>query len=86
MAAPAAMVSPNYAVLFFSYGLGKTAVSKLMPGESTPIKLFMAGSFAGASYAFTICPVERVKCLLQVHTNGNDIQDRLTTDFQPKIV
>lgn len=66
MGAPAMMITPNYAVLFFSYGLGKTGVNKLMPGELTPVKLFMAGAFAGAMYAVTICPVERVKCLLQV--------------------
>ncbi len=67
MGAPLMMVTPNYAVLFFSYGLGKTGVSKLMPGELTPPKLFLAGAFAGAMYTVTICPVERVKCLLQVH-------------------
>lgn len=66
MAAPTAMVTPNYAVLFFGYGLGKTCVNTLMPGELTPVKLFLAGAFSGALYTFTICPVERVKCLLQV--------------------
>ncbi|KAG4072012.1 hypothetical protein HA402_010949 [Bradysia odoriphaga] len=68
MAAPTTMITPNYAVLFFSYGLGKTGVSKLMPGELTPVKLFMSGAFAGAMYTFTICPVERVKCLLQIQS------------------
>lgn len=66
MAAPTMMVTPNYAVLFFSYGLGKTGINKLMPGEMTPAKLFLAGAFSGAMYTFTICPVERIKCLLQV--------------------
>lgn len=60
------MVTPNYAVLFFSYGLGKTGVNHLIPGEFTPTKMFLAGAFSGAMYTFTICPVERVKCLLQV--------------------
>lgn len=67
MGAPLTMVTPNYAVLFFSYGLGKTGVNKLMPGELTPIKLFSAGAFSGFMYGFTICPVERIKCLLQVY-------------------
>lgn len=66
MAVPIMMVTPNYAVLFFSYGLGKSGINKLMPGEMTPTKLFLAGAFSGAMYTFTICPVERIKCLLQV--------------------
>lgn len=69
MGAPLMMVTPNYAVLFFSYGLGKTGINQLVPGEFTPIKMFLAGAFSGAMYTFTICPVERVKCLLQVIDN-----------------
>jgi len=68
MGAPTMMVTPNFAVLFFSYGFGKKGVNQLMPGEFTPTKMFIAGAFAGAMYTFTICPVERVKCLLQIQS------------------
>lgn len=32
----------------------------------TPVKMFLAGGFSGAMCTFVVCPVERIKCLLQV--------------------
>lgn len=68
MATPTMMVTPNFALAFFGYGLGKTGVNKLMPGELTPAKMFLAGGFSGAACTFINTPVERIKCLLQVTT------------------
>lgn len=66
MGTPLMMVTPNFALAFFGYGLGKVGVTKLFPGELTPTKMFLAGGFSGAMCTFLICPVERIKCLLQV--------------------
>lgn len=66
MGTPILMVTPNFALAFFGYGVGKTGISKLWPGEMTPIKMFLAGGFSGAMCTFVVCPVERIKCLLQI--------------------
>lgn len=84
MGVPTVMIAPNFAVLFFSYGFGKTGVNKLIPGEFTPSKMFLAGAFSGAMYTFTICPVERIKCLLQVTkmiTNSWETRDSLAAQM-----
>ncbi|XP_037025335.1 mitochondrial carnitine/acylcarnitine carrier protein-like [Bradysia coprophila] len=70
MGTPIMMVTPNFALAFFGYGLGKTGISKLWPGEMTPIKMFFAGGFSGAMCTFLVCPVERIKCLLQIQAGS----------------
>ncbi|KAJ6647772.1 Mitochondrial carnitine/acylcarnitine carrier protein [Pseudolycoriella hygida] len=70
MATPLMMVTPNFALAFFGYGLGKAAITKLFPGELTPMKMFVAGGFSGAMCTFLICPVERIKCLLQIQASS----------------
>lgn len=60
------LLTPVIIMSFTGYGLGKVGINKLLPGELTPMKMFLAGGFSGAMCTFLICPVERIKCLLQV--------------------
>jgi solute carrier family 25 carnitine/acylcarnitine transporter 20/29 len=73
MGTPLLMVSPMFALGFFTYGLGKkiATYTSSAPANTllTPTQLFCAGAFSGTIASFVVAPVERIKCLLQVQVN-----------------
>jgi len=70
MGTPLVMVTPMFALGFFTYGLGKRIVTKVSNSPAntllSPVQLFLAGAFSGTVATFFVAPVERIKCLLQV--------------------
>ncbi len=77
MGTPLVMVTPLFALGFFGYGIGKDIVSYLAPKEDeekriregammSPLQLFTAGAISSCFTTLVVCPVERIKCLLQV--------------------
>ena len=64
-------VTPAFAISFFSYDLARNAQLqwKTNPGDAklTTTEIGIAGGFSGLPLAFVLGPLERVKCLMQVH-------------------
>jgi solute carrier family 25 carnitine/acylcarnitine transporter 20/29 len=66
MLAPILMATPGAAISFYSLSLGKRLQLDNPKQEPTPLQYMKAGFFAGFCCGFIFCPVERLKCLIQV--------------------
>jgi len=67
MAAPLSAACAVNAIIFSSYGWSSRLYEHYSPNGYNPnIKAFTCGSFAGLVQALVICPMEHVKCRLQI--------------------
>jgi len=67
MAAPLSAACAVNAIIFSSYGWSSRLYEQNSPNGYNPnLKAFTCGSFAGLVQALIICPMEHVKCRLQI--------------------
>ena len=66
MAAPLSAASAVNAIIFSSYGWSSRLYEQYSPRNDPSLKAFTCGSFSGLVQAAIICPMEHVKCRLQV--------------------
>lgn len=72
MLAPIIGVTPMYALCFFGYGVGRNLQMKSPTDKLTYFQTMKAGMLAGVFTTTVMTPGERVKCLLQIQSNGKD--------------
>ena len=70
MLAPVLFVGPASALSFCTLSLGKRLQLKNPKQEPTLVQYLNAGLFCGCFNSVIYCPVERVKCLLQVQKSS----------------
>lgn len=79
MAAPLSAASAVNAIIFSSYGWSSRLSEQYSPDYNQNLKAFTCGSFAGLVQALVICPMEHVKCRMQIQeTAGSAITSRST--------
>jgi solute carrier family 25 carnitine/acylcarnitine transporter 20/29 len=66
MAAPLSAACVVNAIIFSSYGWSTRLYEEKYNAQHTNLKAFACGSFAGLVQALVICPMEHVKCRLQI--------------------
>ncbi|OEU15015.1 mitochondrial carrier, partial [Fragilariopsis cylindrus CCMP1102] len=66
MAAPLSAACVVNAIIFSSYGWSTRQYEDKYNAQHTHAKAFACGSFAGLVQALVICPMEHVKCRLQI--------------------
>jgi len=72
MAAPLSAATAVNALIFSSYGWSSRLYEQLSPNGYNPFtKAFICGSFAGLVQAVVICPMEHVKCRLQIQETAS---------------
>eukprot|EP01064_Diplonema_japonicum_P028004 TRINITY_DN4210_c0_g1_i1.p1 TRINITY_DN4210_c0_g1~~TRINITY_DN4210_c0_g1_i1.p1 ORF type:complete len:296 (+),score=63.21 TRINITY_DN4210_c0_g1_i1:48-935(+) len=72
MAAPLYGVTPMYALCFMGYGTGKTIFCDEDAFDKLKLhQIAMAGAFSAIYTTPILAPGERLKCMLQIQTEGN---------------
>uniref|UniRef100_A0A914XX27 Uncharacterized protein n=1 Tax=Panagrolaimus superbus TaxID=310955 RepID=A0A914XX27_9BILA len=72
MAAPAIGVTPLFAIFFGGCAIGRWLQQNESDQELTFIQNFNAGALAGVFTTIITVPGERIKCILQVQSMGNN--------------
>jgi solute carrier family 25 (mitochondrial carnitine/acylcarnitine transporter), member 20/29 len=73
VSAPLVAVSPIYAVSFWGYDIGQRMVRYVKTDPDAPLsigELCIAGGISALPTTAIMAPTERIKCLLQVQTQG----------------
>lgn len=74
MAAPLSAACVVNAIIFSSYGWSSRLYEQYSPNGYDPnIKAFTCGAFAGLVQALIICPIEHVKCRLQIQETAGSV-------------
>jgi len=85
VAAPLSAACAVNAIIFSSYGWSSRLYEEYSPRNDPNLKAFTCGSFAGLIQALIICPMEHVKCRLQIQetaaaaTASNPLRTTLRT-------
>lgn len=66
MGAPLSAACAVNAIIFSSYGWSSRLYEQYSPRHDQTLKAFTCGAFAGLIQAIVICPIEHVKCRLQI--------------------
>lgn len=74
---------PWCAATFYGYSLGERLYENNMQNSSgfSNQKVMVAGTFAGCFNATVACPIERIKCLLQVQQNSKSSAKKYSGPF-----
>lgn len=80
--APLSAACAVNAIIFSSYGWSSRLYEQYSPGNDQNIKAFTCGSFAGLVQALIICPIEHVKCRMQIQETAGAATTSLRTTLR----
>ncbi len=80
--APLSAACAVNAIIFSSYGWSSRLYEQYSPRNDPNIKAFTCGSFAGLVQAMIICPIEHVKCRMQIEESAGAAATSMRTTLR----